>query len=294
MTPFTDEDEARKRLENLRAVMAGPPAEVKPAAIPAGQPAGGPHTHRARNGVLGTLAASGLFLLGKLKFLGLLAGVLKFKTFATMLLSVAMYASGWGWPFAVGFVLLIFVHEMGHAIVLKHEGIPAGAPVFIPFLGAFIAMKGRPRDAYVEAKVAIGGPVLGSLAAWAVLAAGLALERPFFVTLGHTGILLNLFNLIPVSPLDGGRIAGVFTRGFWVAGYALGVVALVLTRSPILLLVLIVGLFTLWQRWRNPVPGYDQVPGAKRLAMGLAFAALVIALALTLPLGMRQHPGLGG
>jgi Zn-dependent protease len=291
------EDAARKRLENLRAVMAGPAVKTT-AAAPAPGPAGAPDAphghHRARNGVLGTLAAGGLFLLGKLKFLGVLASVLKFNTLATMVLSVALYASGWGWPFAVGFVLLIFVHELGHAIVLKHEGIPAGAPVFIPFMGAFIAMKGRPRDAYIEAKVAIGGPVLGSLAAWAVLAAGLTLGRPFLVTLGHTGILLNLFNLIPVSPLDGGRIAGVFTRGFWIAGYALGVVALVVTRSPILLLVLLVGLYTLWQRWRHPVPGYDQVPGGKRLAMGLAFAVLVLALALTLPLGMQTHPELGG
>lgn len=294
MTPLTPEEEARRRLDNLRAVMAGPPA-AKPApapAAPGGAPAA-PHTHRARNGVLGTLAAGFLFLLGKLKFLGLLASVLKLQTFATMLLSVAMYASGWGWPFAIGFVLLIFVHEMGHAVWMRHEGIPAGAPVFIPFLGAVIAMKGLPRDAYVEAKVAIAGPVAGSLAAWAVLAAGLAFERPFLVTLGHTGILLNLFNLIPVSPLDGGRIAGVFTRGFWIAGYALGLVALAVTRSPILLLVMIVGLFTLWQRWNHPVPGYDRVPGSKRLAMGLAFGVLVVALVVTLPLGMTAHPDLG-
>lgn len=294
MSALTPEEEARRRLENLRAVMAGPPAAKPPPGPQASRAPGAPHSHRARNGVLGTLAAGALFVLGKLKFLGLLASVLKLKTLATMLLSIAMYATGWGWPFAVGFVLLIFVHELGHAIVLKREGIPAGAPVFIPFLGAFIAMKGQPRDAYVEAKVAIGGPVLGSLGAWAVLAAGLAFERPFLVTLGHTGILLNLFNLIPVSPLDGGRIVGVFTRGFWIAGYALGVVALVATRSPILFLVLLVGLFTLWQRWRNPVPGYDHVPTGKRLAMGLAFGALVVALVLTLPLGMQQHPNLGG
>jgi len=287
MTDAAPEAEARRRLENLRAVMAGPPVPAPTASVPA---PGAAHSHRARNSVLGSLAAAGLFLLGKLKFLGLLAGVLKLKTLATMLLSIAMYASGWGWPFAVGFVLLIFVHEMGHVIVLRREGIPAGAPVFIPFLGAFIAMKGRPRDAYVEAKVAIGGPVTGSLAAWAVLAAGFAFDRPFLVTLGHTGILLNLFNLIPVSPLDGGRIAGVFTRGFWLAGYALGVVALVVTRSPILFLVLVVGLLTLWQRWRNPVPGYDHVPRTQRLAIGLAFAALVVALALTLPLGLTMHP----
>ena len=294
MSALTPEEEARKRLDNLRAVMAGPPAAKPPEGARAPRAPGAPHSHRTRNGLLGTLAAGALFVLGKLKFLGLLASVLKLKTLATMLLSIVMYAAGWGWPFAVGFVLLIFVHELGHAIVLRREGIPAGAPVFIPFLGAFIAMKGQPRDAYVEAKVAIGGPVLGSLGAWAVLAAGLAFERPFLVTLGHTGILLNLFNLIPVSPLDGGRIAGVFTRGFWIAGYALGVVALVATRSPILFLVLLVGLFTLWQRWRNPVPGYDHVPGGKRLAMGLAFGALVLALVLTLPLGLQQHPNLGG
>lgn len=291
--PTPEEEAARRRLDNLRAVLAGaPPATPAKPAPAAGGGAAHP-SHKARNGVLGTLTAGALFLLGKLKFLGLLAGVLKLSTFASMLASVALYAVGWGWPFAIGFVLLIFVHEMGHAVWMRREGIPAGAPVFIPFLGAVIAMKGLPRDAYVEAKVAIAGPVAGSLAAWAVLGAGLALEKPFLVTLGHTGILLNLFNLIPVSPLDGGRIAGVFTRGFWLAGYALGLVALVFTRSPILLVVMVVGLFTLWQRWHHPVPGYDRVPGAKRLAMGLLFGALVVALVLTLPIGMVTHPAIG-
>jgi len=293
MTPLTPEEEARRRLDNLRAVMAGAPPATPAKPRPAAGGDAAPHSHKARNGVLGTLGAGFLFLLGKLKFLAVLAELLKLKTFATMLLSVVMYASGWGWPFAIGFVLLIFVHEMGHAVWMRREGIPAGAPVFIPFLGAFIAMRGLPRDAYVEAKVAIAGPIAGSLAAWAVLAAGMAFGKPFLVTLGHTGILLNLFNLIPVSPLDGGRIAGVFTRGYWLAGYALGIVALVLTRSPILLLVLVVGLFTLWQRWRNPVPGYDHVPRAQRLAMGLAFGVLVVALVLTLPIGLATHPDLG-
>jgi Zn-dependent protease len=241
--------------------------------------------------VLGAAAAAVMFVVGKLKILGLLAGVLKLKTFATMLISIALYASGWGWPFAIGFVLLIFIHEMGHAVVMRHEGIPAGAPVFIPFLGAVIAMKGMPRNAYVEAKVGIGGPVAGSIASWIVLVGGLMANQPLFVTLGHSGILLNLFNLIPVSPLDGGRIASVFTRQFWLVGYALGIVALVVTRSPILLLVMAVGLFTLWQRWHHPVPGYDHVPRGQRLAMGLAYAVLVIALAATLPVGATIHPG---
>jgi len=282
------EDEQRLHLENLRAVLAGPtPASTSATPQPAShEPAKG-----RRRGVLGAVAAAVMFVVGKLKLLGVLAGVLKFKTFVTMLISIAMYASGWGWPLAIGFLLLIFVHEMGHAVVMRHEGIPAGAPVFIPFLGAVIAMKGMPRNAYVEAKVGIGGPVAGSIAAWIVLVVGLVTHRPLFVTLGHTGILLNLFNLIPVSPLDGGRIASVFTRTFWIAGYALGIVALIVTRSPILLLVLVVGLFTLWHRWNHPVPGYDHVPRGQRLAMGLAYAVLVIALAATLPVGATIHPG---
>ena len=131
--------------------------------------------------------------------------------------------------------------------------------MFIPFVGAFVAMHGRPRDAAVEARVAMAGPVLGSLAAWAVLGAGLALEQRLLVALGHTAVLLNLFNLVPVPPLDGGRIAGAFTRTYWVIGYAVGIAALVATRSPILLIVLAVGLFTLVRRWRDPVPGYAGV-----------------------------------
>lgn len=287
------EEEEARRIENLRAVLAGMhESAAKPAATgESPRPDGKPH-HGKRNGVLGGIGAALAFLAGKLKFLSLLAGVLKLKTFATMLLSIALYATQWGWPFAVGFVLLIFIHESGHAIVLRREGIPAGAPVFIPFLGAFIAMRGLPRDAYVEAKVGIGGPIAGALASWACLAAGLWLDRPLFVSLGHVGILLNLFNLIPVSPLDGGRIAGAFTHQFWIAGYALGLVALFVTRSPILLLVLIVGLFTLWHRWKHPVPGYHDIPRAQRLAIGLGYAALVIALAVTLPIGLAPHPSL--
>ena len=201
-----------------------------------------------------------------------------------MLLSIGAYAFEWGWAFAAGFVLLIFVHEMGHAVALRREGIPAGAPVFIPFVGAFVAMHGQPRDAAVEARVAMAGPITGSLAAWLVLGAGLAWQHPLLVALGHTAVLLNLFNLVPVAPLDGGRIAGAFTRGYWVLGYALGIAALLLTRSPLLLVVLIVGLFTLVRRWRDPVPGYDALSSRQRATIALAYAALVIALLATLPL----------
>ena len=277
--PAPDDRAAIRHAENLAAVyrtLRNPPATKAHEARPGG--------HKARNTALGGAGAALAFLVGKLKFLGVLASVLKFKTLATMALSVGLYAIQWGWPFALGFVLLIFVHELGHAIVLRREGIPAGAPVFIPFVGALISMKGMPRDAFVEAKVALGGPVLGTLGAWTVLAYALATGNAMAFGLAHVGLLLNLFNLIPVSPLDGGRVAGAFTRGFWLAGYAIGVLALVVTRSPMLFLILLVGLFTLRQRWRHPVPGYDTIPRGQRLAIGACYLGLVVGIVWTMTL----------
>jgi len=272
----SDAERRAREIDNLRAVYQSL------------QPGGTPTDARSRVGrnVAATSAIGGglLFLLSKAKFVGLVAGVLKWKTLATMLLSIGAYALEWGWAFAAGFVLLIFVHEMGHALALRREGIPAGAPVFIPFVGAFVAMHGRPRDAAVEARVAIAGPLIGSLAAWLTLGAGLAWPQPLLVALGHTAVLLNLFNLVPVPPLDGGRIAGAFTRTYCVLGYAVGVVALVLTRSPLLLIVMIVGLVTLMRRWRDPVPGYDALSARQRATIALAYTALVAALLVTLPL----------
>ena len=280
------DDDARRRAENLRAVLAGmrgqpPAAPPAPAAPTRVEP---PRSSTGRRTLLGSIGAGVVLLLSKLKFLTVLGSVLKLKTVATMLLSIGVYATQWGWGFATGFVILILIHEAGHAVAMRREGIPATAPVFIPFVGAFIAMRGRPRNAYVEAKVAIGGPLAGSIAAWATLAAGLAFGWPLLVGLGHAAVFLNLFNLIPVSPLDGGRIAGVFTRPFWLVGYAVGIAATIITRSPILVLVMVVGLYTMWQSARHPVPGYHDVPAGQRLGMGLAYAGLVLALALTLDL----------
>jgi Zn-dependent protease len=286
----------QREIENLRAVYRSLHEKPAPPPKPAMSQPGKPHGKAggraaAGGGILAAIAA----LLGKFKLLTVLAGVLKFKTLLTMALSVGLYATQWGWRFALGFVLLIFVHELGHALVLHHEGIPSGAPVFIPFVGAVIAMRGQPRDAGVEAVVGIGGPVLGSLGAWATLAAGMVFHQPLLAALGHVGLMLNLFNLVPVPPLDGGRIAGAFSKPFWIAGYALGVAALVYTRSAILFLALLLGLWTLVQRWRHPIPGYDHISRPRRFAIAFGYFGLAAALIATLPLGAalaaKAHAG---
>jgi hypothetical protein len=156
--------------EKLRAVFQRPPARGRLRRTPKGRM--GPRRAAGRRG-------AGLrFVLGKAKFFGLLAGLFKFKTLATMRFRSAPYAVEWGWLFAAGFVLLIFVHEMGHAHGPCGRGYSAGAPVFIPFVGAFIACTASRANAAVEARVAMAGPIAGSFAAWAVLWGGHALELP--------------------------------------------------------------------------------------------------------------------
>jgi len=229
---------------------------------------------------LGPVGVALAFAFGKLKWLLLILKVTKLGTLITMLLAIWAYAMLWGAPFAIGFVLLIFVHEMGHALMLRQQGIPAGAPVFIPFVGAFIAMKGQPRDAYVEALVGIGGPALGALAALVCLFIGYGTGSLIWFALASSGFFLNLFNMLPVSPLDGGRITGVISRWLWLPGYLVGIAVLFVSFSPILVLILILGLVNLWSLRKNRDPAYYQVPAAKRVAMGVAFFGLLALLTL--------------
>src|SRR5690348_17231941 len=142
----------------------------------------------------------------KLKLLLVLLPKIKlFSTAGTMLVSVAAYSLIWGWHFAAGFVLLLLVHEMGHVIQLRREGVKASAPMFIPFMGAVIWARSFGGNALAEARVGLAGPVLGSLGAGALAVASYALDSNLLRALAFTGLFLNLFNLLPVVPLDGGR-----------------------------------------------------------------------------------------
>lgn len=242
------------------------------------QPAGGRAGREGRLRRFGTIGLLLFILFGKLKYLGLLLQVGKFKTFISMLISIWAYAMFWGWSFAAGFVALIFIHEMGHVLALRMMGIPASAPMFIPFVGAHIVMKQMPKNAYVEAVGAYGGPLLGTLGAIGCVGIGVATGNLFWYALASSGFLLNLFNLLPISPLDGGRIIGVISPKLWVLGLLGAVGLFYLTWSPIIALILILGsyqIYTSFKQSKTERAQYYNVPLGKRVAMGAAFLFLL-------------------
>jgi Zn-dependent protease len=137
-------------------------------------------------------------------------------------------------------VLLLFVHEAGHLIAAKMMGLNVGWPVFIPFMGAFIALKEAPRNAWIESVVGAGGPVLGGLGALLVGAAYFLTGNPLFLVLAYSGLFLNLFNLIPIVPLDGGRIVSAISPWLWLIGLAVIVPFLLWQISGAGILILII------------------------------------------------------
>lgn len=185
--------------------------------------------------------AAGLALLAKGKSLLVIAKTLPFGklllTGGTLGASVLAYALNGGVAFAVGLVLMILIHELGHGVAMKRAGIPAGWPVFIPFFGAMIAMKAQPEHPRIEADIAYAGPVAGTAAALAAAGLGLALGSPFLLALAYTGFFLNLFNLVPLGFLDGGRIARVLSRRAWIIGAVLMALLCVASPTPQLIVI---------------------------------------------------------
>jgi Zn-dependent protease len=221
------------------------------------------------------------------KFKGVLLLLPKIKlltTSGTMLVSIAAYSLIWGWRFAVGFVLLLFVHEMGHVIQLRREGVEASAPVFIPFMGAVVWAKQLGGNALAEARVGLAGPVLGSIGAAACLPLAAWTGNDLFTALAFTGFFLNLFNLAPMLPLDGGRAMAALTPWMWIVGFGLLVAVTLLFPSPIMLLILLFGGMETYRRWKGrhapEAQAYHAVSGRQRVAIAAVYVGLAIALAI--------------
>lgn len=243
----------------------------------------------------GYIAVPLAFLLSKAKLIVLVISKLKFfSTGFSMLISIGSYAIFWGWKFALGFVLLLFVHEWGHVLQLRREGIRATAPMFIPFLGAVVGMKEMPKDAAAEARVGLAGPVLGSLACLVPALIWILTGSELFQGLAYTGLFLNLFNLLPVVPLDGGRAMAALSPWVWFLGLLLLVGLLVLIPNPIIFLILVFGFFEVLRRFRERKSpegqAYLAVPGKQRALIAAVYIGLVVLLMVGMDLTYLEHP----
>jgi Zn-dependent protease len=211
-------------------------------------------TRRRRSGIRGRISAIGAAIVALLaKFKTILVLLPKLKLLAssgTILVSLAAYALFWGWSFAAGFVALLFVHEMGHVIALRREGIKASGPMFIPFLGAVVAARSLGNNALAEARVGLAGPILGSIGAAACILIWHATGNDLWRALAYTGFFLNLFNLLPVVPLDGGRAMAAMAPWMWFLGLAALVPLVILWPNPIILLIVVFAGFETYKRWQ--------------------------------------------
>jgi len=220
-----------------------------------------------------------LLLFSGLKFGKLLASG------GTMLLSLLVYAAIYGWRYAAGFIALLFVHEMGHYIAARHKGLPVGLPTFIPFVGAWIELKQMPHDAQTEAFVGLGGPLLGTVGATLCYLLARNWDVDWLLAVSYAGFFLNLFNLIPLSPFDGGRITAVLSPRIWLLGVPVLVALFFWRPSPILILFAILAYPQVMKalRFRKDsieAQTYYAVPTAVKWEYGTYYLVLAAFLAL--------------
>lgn len=257
-----------------------PPIEAAPSESPEA-PSATTKTTPERRGWWGWVLAGGVLLLSKAK---LLLGLLKFAKLGKLLpTALSMGVMIWleamrhGWWFGVGFVLLILVHEMGHGFAIKAAGLRTGPIVFLPFMGAMIALKDRPQTAKVEADIAYGGPFWGTMAACACAGVYLATHQRLWLSLAYTGFFLNLFNLVPVTPFDGGRITQAFSRKTWIIGLVMLGALLLVIPSPQLMIIAVMALFSVFSR--GQANEYAELSDDEKTGVMVRYFALAFFLA---------------
>ena len=224
-----------------------------------------------------------------LKLLVLLFGVLKLGkvggTVITMLVSLAVYTGIFGWKYAAGFLALLLMHELGHFIAAQQRGLAVGTPTFIPFVGAWIELKEQPMDVETEAYVASAGPLIGTIGATAIYFWARAAGSGLLMAIAYGGFFLNFFNLIPLSPLDGGRMTAILSPRIWFIGAPIMLAMTFFHPSPLLVVILILSIPSLRKAW-NYDPQADEnrryygVPLALKLGYGTFYIGLAAYLAV--------------
>jgi Zn-dependent protease len=244
-----------------------------------------PAPSQGNRGALGWLASGALAIWAVVKYgLIFLVKLPAGATILSLLVSFGGYAVFFGPWFAVALVVMILVHEMGHVVEIRRQGMQATAPIFIPFLGAAIFQRSHPTDALKQAQIGIAGPIAGTLGATVAFLLYGSTGNPIFLSMAWIGFYINLFNLIPLWQLDGAWILGPVSPWFQVAALAvIGVGALTLHYfiSPLLLIFALLGIPTLLARFRDRNnPYYTSVPAAGRWAIGFAWIGLVAYLGI--------------
>jgi Zn-dependent protease len=206
-------------------------------------------------------------------------------TGGSMLLSLALYATIWGWRYAAGFVALLFAHEMGHYVAARQRGLNVGTPAFIPFMGAWIALKEQPADVETEAYVALAGPVIGTIAALAVYLWARSENSGLLMAIAYSGLFLNLFNPLPISPLDGGRVTAVLGPRIWFLGVPILLALMLYRPSPMLMIVAILAIPQLKHAWHYDPKApenvaYYGIPLQTKLEYAGAYLGLAALLAI--------------
>ncbi len=205
----------------------------------------------------------------------------------SMFASMLLYGLAFGWPFGVGLVLLIAVHELGHVVAIRQRGMKATLPIFIPFMGALVGLQQQPQDAEEEAYIGIAGPVFGMAAACFCWWLGYRMHSELLLLLASFGMIMHIFNLMPVVPLDGGRTVAFLRWKAWAPGLLAMLVLLfydpvthAITFDPFAILILAFVLYNFRARLLNPPsPLYDQIAlSTKWLYGGVWFGLLGLAV----------------
>lgn len=279
--------------------MVAPTAPAAPVSIPAGlaapsAPDGGvdaerlhasgtanPHIQRPSGRPEQVGCLSGAALIGLLSKLAIFAKVL--LPLGSAIVSFGAYALFFGgWQAGLGIVLLLFVHEMGHYVVIRAKGLKVGLPVFIPMLGAYVAMRTLPVNARDDAEIGIAGPVAGAIAGVVCLGIYYQTGQTLYLWLAYFSFFINLLNLLPVAPLDGARVTGAISKWIWPVGLVLVAVAFFYTYNIFLLVLGFLGLMQMFDRFRSTpeLDAYYRVPILTRIYVTVLYFGLAGGLAL--------------
>jgi len=206
-------------------------------------------------------------------------------TLITMLIALAIYTSMFGWQYAAGFIALLLIHEMGHFLAAKQRSLAVSTPTFIPFVGAWIELKDQPMDAETEAYVASAGPLFGTVAATLVYFWGREIQSSLLLAVAYAGFFLNFFNLIPLSPLDGGRMTAILSPRIWFLGVPVMLALMLYRPSPLLVLICVAAIPALKKAWHfNKESAENRAYYSAPLEMKLEYGAFYLGLAAYLAL----------